>query len=112
MPKFTGPEMSDMLKAAAEKLKIGSRWQHYKGGVYTINDFAIGTEGDEVVVIYQRIDGPGYTKGVDSRIQFARPMREWLDPIDNAREEPVQRFTRVEKVEVWQPVREEPDEGS
>jgi hypothetical protein len=111
MPQFTTDEMADMLKAAAEKIKVGSRWQHYKGGVYETVDFTILTATDEVGVVYRRIAGPGFVKGSDSRVQFCRPLSEWFEmPIhvtDDAPPTATQRFMRVEKREVWMPVPEE-----
>lgn len=99
--KHTSEQMKTMLNDAAVRLKMGGRWKHYKGGVYVTEDFAISTDTGEVLVLYRRIDGPEYDKRIDGHIQYARPLSEWFDQIDNAREVPVQRFTRVEKQEVW-----------
>ncbi|WDI05157.1 DUF1653 domain-containing protein (plasmid) [Paenibacillus urinalis] len=70
--------------------KIGSRWQHYKGGLYVISDIGIDASRHEdgKAVWYYREDEPDQ--------KFYRPLLEWHNPIEYEGEV-VPRFRELEK---------------
>lgn len=52
--------------------EVNARYQHYKGGTYTVITLAKHTEREEDLVIY-RHDGFGSV--------HARPLSQWFDPV-------------------------------
>lgn len=48
--------MSNVLVETLEKLRenmLGRRYRHFKGRIYIVNDIAVHTESDEIMVIYK-----------------------------------------------------------
>jgi hypothetical protein len=52
----------------------GKRYQHYKGGVYTVLHLAKHTETDEILVIYKSDMFGTY---------YARPLSTWCEPVNS-----------------------------
>lgn len=48
--------MSNVSVETLEKLRenmVGRRYSHFKGRIYIVNDIAVHTESDEIMVIYK-----------------------------------------------------------
>ncbi len=75
-PKKSYEELQQMISNANEQIKLGSRCYHYKdsGKFYTIVDFVIIQEIQEVGVIYEAEYMPG--------INFVRPISEFFDELE------------------------------
>lgn len=58
-----------MLKEARKRVKPGSTWMHFKGGIYKVIDIGFHTETEELMVIYCPIS--------DNRNVFVRPISMW-----------------------------------
>mgnify|MGYP002627349219 CR=1 FL=1 len=59
------------LYEARQIIKIGSKYRHYKGGVYTVDNIAIDTDTGFVVVVYHN----------EINEYFVRRASEWLDTV-------------------------------
>lgn len=55
------------------KAIIGKNYRHYKGGLYKVISIAVHTETDEVLIIYQ---------GVDGNKVWARPRNMFEDTVE------------------------------
>jgi len=64
-------ELEQEILKAKEFIPPGSRWQHYKGGMYVVSDIAIIELTDAVAVVYRSVDHPLVT--------FIRPLVDWQD---------------------------------
>lgn len=56
--------MSNVSVETLEKLKenmVGRRYKHFKGRTYIVNDIAVHTESDEIMVIYKCFTDPFVT---------------------------------------------------
>ena len=56
--------MSNVSVETLEKLKenmVGRRYKHFKGRTYIVNDIAVHTESDEIMVIYKCFADPFVT---------------------------------------------------
>lgn len=57
MPHISRQQLLDLKKSA--KVKIGSRYQHYKtGGVYQVDDLVMLEATDELAVLYHDVTFP------------------------------------------------------
>jgi len=68
--------LANELKKAAEKVKVGGFYYHYKkpGDAYKVLNLAITEWDDKVCVIYEAQYG--------DRIVFVRPLETWLDEVE------------------------------
>jgi hypothetical protein len=67
----------------------GEKYQHYKGGRYEVICLANHTDNNEPLVIY---------KSLSFGSIFARPLKEWIEIIDNKKAGttyPVDRFLKI-----------------
>jgi hypothetical protein len=76
------------IAEAAEVIKIGSTYQHYKSPdmTYEVINFATREVDNELQVVYQALYGPG--------LLFTRPAKEWVDQV-NWERQTVPRFRLV-----------------
>ena len=63
------------LEEAEEKIRIGKKYQHYKGKIYTVSFIAFDKETEKPVVVY-------YDKAGN---YFTRPADMWLENINMPR---------------------------
>lgn len=56
------------------EVRIGERYQHYKGKIYVVDGFALHTETNETLVLYHREDETHQT--------YARPFSMFIEVID------------------------------
>lgn len=71
------------------ELYAGERYRHYKGGLYQIVTVAVHTETDENMVVYQALYG-------DYKV-FARPLKMFLETVEDEAGNVVPRFVREDK---------------
>lgn len=69
--------------------KPGSRWEHYKGGKYTVICMAICSETGKDLVIY---------RSDEKRNVYARPLNMWYNIIATISNGPMQRFTEIKDI--------------
>jgi len=74
MNKLPYEQLADMLNAARGRVVPGSKWQHYKGGEYTIDHMVLLEDTSEVAVIYAPVSHPD--------ISFVRPLTSWLETVE------------------------------
>lgn len=74
MDKRSYEELADLLTKARMQVVPGSKWQHYKGGQYTIVELAILEETQEVVVLYRPL------RHLD--VPFVRPLAVWQETVE------------------------------
>lgn len=80
----------DALTSAKEKIKFGSTWTHYKGGIYRVIGHIIDTDDGQVRIHYYRVGGPEFDKVAESGVTFVRKLDEFL----GENEDGVARFQR------------------
>jgi hypothetical protein len=100
-------QLRTKVDAAFASSLIYSTFQHYRGGIYYVDSFAVDTDDGELRVIYQRVGGPDYDMEAEAGIQFARPLREFLDEVVvMVDDQPVRmpRFRPVKRVDTWVPI--------
>lgn len=69
--------MSNVSVETLEKLKenmVGRRYKHFKGRTYIVNDIAVHTESDEIMVIYKCFTDPLVT--------WCRPLSMFTSDVD------------------------------
>ena len=71
------------LEEAKEKILVGRKYKHYKGGIYEVDSFAINVATNSPMVIYRKVETGEY---------FARPADNWFETIT------VPRFKLIEEV--------------
>ena len=74
MTKLTYKELETKLANARLHVVPGSKWRHYKGGEYIIQDIAVSEEDNELAVMYAPIGRP--------EIIFVRPLSVWDDQVE------------------------------
>lgn len=101
MTSKTTEQMSKELAEAYSMLLSARTWKHYKGGIYTkLEDLYFNSDNGDLMVSYQRIDGPNFEPGHEMYIKYVRPFREFFDTVE-VDGETVRRFQPVKKAEVW-----------
>jgi hypothetical protein len=82
-------ELNQRIRSAMDKVKIGSKYFHYKSPekLYTIIDIVMIEETEEPGVVYK----PDY---VDSPIKWLRPISNFLSEVEVGGEK-VMRFTLI-----------------
>ncbi len=89
--KQSDQELNEELNLAAELVKVGGIYSHYKNPdyIYKVLSLAVLESTTEVCVIYE----PQY----GARIPFVRPISNWLDElvVDSQK---VKRFTLIDGV--------------
>jgi hypothetical protein len=88
--KLMKESTEDLLKKvtdAKQLVKVGGRYQHYKGGFYRVIDIAIMEEDTEPCVIYEAEYAPG--------LSFVRPLHVWLENVPT-KDGTLKRFKLVE----------------
>lgn len=84
---------------AVLNLKRSSTFQHYKGGVYVVDDVVINTDTLEPDVVYHRISGDGFNQFDELEIKYSRPLKQWFERVDNRdTNDAVTRFIHVKLV--------------
>lgn len=69
--------MSNVSVETLEKLRenmLGRRYRHFKGRIYIVNDIAVHTESDEIMVIYKCF--------VDQFVTWCRPLSMFTSDVD------------------------------
>lgn len=69
--------MSKVSVETLEKLRenmVGKRYRHFKGRIYIVNDIAVHTESDEIMVIYKCF--------VDPFVTWCRPLSMFTSDVD------------------------------
>ena len=90
-------ELNSKLQAAEDLDLRFATFRHYKGGIYTVEDFVVDTDDGSLRVLYFRVGGPDYDADAEVGIRFVRPIGEFL----GMNEDGVPRFQRVRRVETW-----------
>ena len=67
-------EFERLLDEAAQRVSVGGRYRHYKGGLYTVTGLAILEATEEVCVIYRAEYG--------EHLSFVRALSVWLEMVD------------------------------
>lgn len=100
--KSTTEDINAKLDVASRHVPRGSRWQHYKGGVYEVTGYAHDTERNSINILYKRIDGPNFNAFNEVYIIHSRPLGQWFDKIGETF-----RFLKVMQKTVfeWVPVK-------
>lgn len=83
--------MSNVSVEKLEKLKenmVGRRYKHFKGRTYIVNDIAVHTESDEIMVIYKCFAGPFVT--------WCRPLSMFTSDVDRKKYPHVKQKKRFE----------------
>lgn len=83
--------MSNVSAETLEKLKenmVGRRYKHFKGRTYIVNDIAVHTESDEIMVIYKCF--------VDSLVTWYRPLDMFTSDVDREKYPNVKQKRRFE----------------
>lgn len=90
MPHRPLTELNKALQAAAEKVKVGTYYAHYKHPElpYLVIGLAILEANDEVAVVYQVTEN-------GEQVTFVRPLKSWLATV-TWHGQIVQRFRVVE----------------
>lgn len=83
--KLTTQEFNDKIDEweNLRGLRVGTVWQHYKGGVYVIDGFGIDTHHGGFLVRYHRVAGPDYDAVAEARQEFFRPPEEWFEAVNH-----------------------------
>ena len=74
--KLSKAELRQVLEEARAAVPVGTRWNHYKGGVYQVTGHGFSANLEIAEVQYVRLAGPGY-EGDESAIPFHRDVAEW-----------------------------------
>lgn len=83
--------MSNVSVETLEKLKenmAGRRYKHFKGRIYIVNDIAVHTESDEIMVIYKCFTDPFVT--------WCRPLSMFTSDVDRIKYPDVKQKKRFE----------------
>lgn len=83
--------MSNVSVETLEKLKenmVGRRYKHFKGRTYIVNDIAVHTESDEIMVIYKCFTDPFVT--------WCRPLSMFTSDVDRIKYSDVKQKKRFE----------------
>lgn len=83
--------MSNVSVETLEKLKenmVGRRYKHFKGRTYIVNDIAVHTESDEIMVIYKYFTDPFVT--------WCRPLSMFTSDVDRIKYPDVKQKKRFE----------------
>lgn len=83
--------MSNVSVETLEKLRedmVGRRYRHFKGRIYIVNDIAVHTESDEIMVIYKCFTGPIVT--------YCRPLSMFTSDVDRKKYPDVKQKKRFE----------------
>ena len=83
--------MSNVSVETLEKLKenmVGRRYKHSKGRTYIVNDIAVHTESDEIMVIYKCFTDPFVT--------WCRPLSMFTSDVDRIKYPDVKQKKRFE----------------
>jgi hypothetical protein len=91
MDKVPLSELEKRLQEVRKQLVPGSRWQHYKGGMYELIDVVIIEADMQIGVIYRPLENP--------RVSFFRPLPVWQEPV-TWQGQTVPRFKNLTKVSV------------
>jgi len=77
--KLTPEEIKNKIADAAKIVKVGGRYQHYKGAEFTyiVTDLVLIEENQEVGVIYE----PEYFPK-DATSRFFRPLSVWTEVVE------------------------------
>lgn len=83
--------MSNVSVETLEKLResmVGRRYRHFKGRIYIVNDIAVHTESDEIMVIYKCF--------VDPLVTWCRPLSMFTSDVDRTKYPDVKQKKRFE----------------
>ena len=83
--------MSNVSFETLEKLRedmVGRRYKHFKGRIYIVNDIAVHTESDEIMVIYKCFTDPLVT--------WCRPLSMFTSDVDRIKYPDVKQKKRFE----------------
>lgn len=83
--------MSNVSVETLEKLRenmVGRRYKHFKGRIYIVNDIAVHTESDEIMVIYKCF--------ADPLVTWCRPLAMFLSDADREKYQNVKQKRRFE----------------
>lgn len=83
--------MSNVSVETLEKLKenmVGRRYKHFKGRTYIVNDIAVHTESDEIMVIYKCF--------TDLFVTWCRPLSMFTSDVDRIKYPDVKQKKRFE----------------
>jgi hypothetical protein len=94
-------ELARMIASGHSRIPAGTTWRHYKGGIYRVNGFIVNTDTDNLMIKYNRIDGPDFEPVTEQYIEFARPIGEWFDDVEESPGVFVPRFKQVKAERLW-----------
>ena len=83
--------MSSVSVETLEKLRenmVGRRYKHFKGRIYIVNDIAVHTESDEIMVIYKCF--------ADPLVTWCRPLSMFTSDVDKEKYPNVKQKKRFE----------------
>jgi hypothetical protein len=86
---MTKDEMISKLHSLQNgKLRVGTKWKHFKGDTYEITGHSFNTVTEKFEILYTAFPSYEYTG-----IVYSRPIEEWETPLVNAnRFEPLRKF--------------------
>lgn len=70
---------------------VGSRYRHFKGGIYIVTDIAVHSETEGPMVIYKTFDQPN--------LVWCRPLDMFLSKVDHEKYPDVQQIMRFERID-------------
>lgn len=69
---------------------VGSKYRHFKGGVYIVTDIAVHSETEEPMVIYKNFNNPN--------LVWCRPLDMFMFEVDHEKYPDVRQTMRFERV--------------
>lgn len=86
MSKIPLEELEQLTTQAKKEVTPGTKWRHYKGGEYVVQDIVVSEENNGLLVLYSPTKFP--------TVSFVRPLVAWQEVIDLP-DVTVSRFTQI-----------------
>ena len=78
-------------------IELKNIYRHYKGNYYYVEDIAINSETEEIMVIYFSL----YNDEEGNRMMFTQPIKRFLEQLNPEVHDTTIQKTRFEKVEFF-----------
>lgn len=81
-------QLPDIFQDITEAMPVGSKWRHFKGGIYQIIEYALYMDMDIPVAIYR--DEP------DAGHRYTSSQERWFTSVQRSDNTVISRYTRLE----------------